>query len=435
MNETRSEPQDAAIPSGLALVACALWGDAEANSKIRDAISDETRNDAVEVFGPWIEVWRAIENLEGAPVELASIGLKFRAEQLQAVSEAIGRVAPFTWREYVDRARSDRGWDRVRSAAAALGHAAEARSGDPESVLRGITESFEAAAAPSKAVTGKALADLFVNDIEARFKRRTEGRRSGTPTGLHGFDSMTDGLQAGELVVIGARPSAGKTALAVSMVSNLCLTENVPTAVLSLEMSASALARRLAAAHAGVKLKSIREGDLTEADFRRIHSFRCKLHKAPLHIVDDRRFERIDAALHEAARLIRKSGVRVVVVDYAQKLKASGRHEKRTYEVAECTGRLQEFAQRHKVSVVALAQLNREPDKDKGRLPRISDLADSAQIERDADVVGLIHRPRDSEHDGREAWLIVAKQRDGEVGPVRLYFNTDFARFENPSNE
>jgi replicative DNA helicase len=124
-----------------------------------------------------------------------------------------------------------------------------------------------------------------------------------------------------------------------------------------------------------------------------------------------------------------KYGIKLAVIDYLQKLRAKGGHEKRTYEVGEVSGTCKSIAVHNKIAVLSAAQLNREPDKDKGRKPRMSDLADSSQIERDADTIMLLHRQ------DNEAGLIVAKQRDGEVGEVKLNFIGQYCQFTSAIRE
>jgi replicative DNA helicase len=122
--------------------------------------------------------------------------------------------------------------------------------------------------------------------------------------------------------------------------------------------------------------------------------------------------------------------VKLVVIDYLQKVTPNSKSEKRTYEVGAVSGGLKAAAVANNVAMLTLAQLSREPDKDKGRLPRLSDLADSAQIERDADTVGLLYRPRNKDNpQGTDASLFIAKQRDGELGTVRMYFDGEHCRF------
>ena len=178
---------------------------------------------------------------------------------------------------------------------------------------------------------------------------------------------------------------------------------------------------------------TIKAGTFSEQDFARFAAFKTLMKKSPLFILEA--VGGIDSSRLSATvrRMVRQHGIKFVVVDYLQKIKASSKQEKRTYEVAEVSGALKSLAVKTGAAVLALAQLNRESEKDKGRSPRLTDLADSGQIERDGDCIALLHRDRDPNKQ-HEAVLYVAKQRDGEVGPVSLTFDGSRCKFTNPVN-
>lgn len=276
-------------------------------------------------------------------------------------------------------------------------------------------------------VTGKEAATALIDALERR--KETQCETSGIATGYPDIDAITDGLQRGEMTVVGARPSIGKTALALNFVEKICLERRVPTLILSLEMSAVALLRRLLSSVKRIPMGTLRSGRYPESDHPGMVAFMTEVARAPLYIQES--LDGMTAA--EVAMLVRrmkrKHGVELVILDYLQKLNPEHRHEKRTYEVAEGSKRLKAVAHQNQVALIAIAQLNRESERDKGRLPRASDLADSGQIERDADNIMLLHRNR-SENE-YEAKLIVVKQRDGETGIVKLYFNGRYCRFES----
>lgn len=275
---------------------------------------------------------------------------------------------------------------------------------------------------------GREAAIRLADDLERLYQ--LQGKRSGVATGFRSFDALTDGLQYGEMTIVAARPSMGKTALGLNMVEEACLRNDVPTLFVSCEMSASALMRRLLSSWCEIPMKTIRGGSFPEADFRKFAAFTTLLSKKPLHIVET--VNGLDTSRLSAIvrRICRKHGIRLVVIDYLQKIKSSGKHEKRTYEVGEVSSAIKSLAVQTKAAFLTLAQLNRESEKDKGRIPRLADLADSGQIERDADTVALLHRDRNDPNG--EATLAVAKQRDGELGIANLRFNGEFCRFENP---
>ncbi len=272
----------------------------------------------------------------------------------------------------------------------------------------------------------KGCAEVMLNDLERRLALK--GKRSGLCTGFAGLDSLTDGLQFGEQTVIGARPSAGKTALACNIVERVCLRDGIPTAFISLEMSPAALMKRMLSSWASIPMRAIKSGVLTEKELDQVHNFTRLVVSGPLFIEDGVGGMNANQVVGAVRRLCRKHGVKLVVIDYLQKIKPVTRHEKRTYEVGEVSGMLKALAVQTGVALVTIAQLNREPSKDKQRAPQVSDLADSSQIERDADTVALLHRPDRAESPTK---LIIAKQRDGECGVVELVFDGVCCRFEN----
>jgi replicative DNA helicase len=269
----------------------------------------------------------------------------------------------------------------------------------------------------------------LIDHLEERHTNR--GTLSGVATGFGLFDHITDGLQHGEQSIIAARPSIGKTAIAMNIVENACLRNKVPTLVISLEMSARSLARRLLASWGRVSLKTLRSGSFTKEDFNAFGRFQTVFKTAPYWVVDGIAGADSNRICAIIRRYARKYGVKLVVIDYLQKITSPVKNEKRTYEVGHVSGALKACAVRTGVALLTLAQLNREPEKDKARMPRLADLADSAQLERDGDLIALLHRQR-SGPDSHKAALIIAKQRDGETGVVPLEYEGQFCRFINP---
>jgi replicative DNA helicase len=268
---------------------------------------------------------------------------------------------------------------------------------------------------------------ILTDDLERRHS--LQGKLSGIATGFHKFDNLTDGLQLGEQTIIAARPSMGKTAIGLNILQHACLLRSVPSVFVSLEMSTAALMRRVMSSFCEIPMGDIRRGTYTEGQFKSFTTFTLKSSKFPLWIVDGVRGLDISKLCAVVRRLCRKHSAKLVIIDYLQKIRPSYRHEKRTYEVAEISGQLKALAVSTNTALLTMAQLNRDSDKDKPRMPRLSDLADSAQIERDADTVALIHREKASAFES--ANLIIAKQRDGELGMVNLNFNGAYCRFQN----
>jgi replicative DNA helicase len=301
-----------------------------------------------------------------------------------------------------------------------------AMNGNTDEEILSFADGLAAVKIPNAApmLTGGQAGVMLADDLERR--HRLEGKLTGLGTGLDGLDRKTDGLQFSEQTLIGARPSKGKTAIGLGIFAHVVFNLTLPALFVSLEMSTAALMRRMLAWRKEIDMGIIRRGTYNEGHFRTFTEFTTEAHKSPIHILDGSRGMGIGEICATVKRHCRKHGVKLVVVDYLQRIQPDQRHEKRTYEVANVSTRLHALAVDTGAAFLTLAQLSRESDKDKGRTPRLSDLADSAQIERDADTVLLIHRIPDV------CQLIVAKQRDGEVGVIDLHFNGPLCRFENP---
>jgi Replicative DNA helicase len=277
-------------------------------------------------------------------------------------------------------------------------------------------------------VGAKEASDILINDLERR--HQLQGKLSGIETPFKRFNELTDGLQYGEQSIIGARPSQGKTAISLNIVEHACFVNKIPTLFVTLEMGVASLMRRLASSWTEIPLWEIRRGSYTPQQFSKFTSFKVMEQKAPFWIIDAVGGIGLNKLSAAVRRRVRKDKVKLVVIDYLQKIKPSAKHEKRTYEVGEVSTQLKSLAVQTEVALLTLAQLNRESEKEKTRPPRLSDLADSGQIERDGDMVALIHRDR---HDNTGATkLIVAKQRDGDTGVVSLTFAKELVKFKNP---
>ena len=285
----------------------------------------------------------------------------------------------------------------------------------------------------------KELVNRAIGTIENYFNRK--GVLNGLPTGFADLDRMTDGLHHSEMIVIAARPSMGKTSLAMNMVENMVLDAKVPVGVFSLEMSAESLVLRMMCSIARVNMRSIREGFMSEADFPKILNAAGKLASAPL-FIDDTAGLSILQLRARARRMSQQHGVKFFVIDYLQLLHSTARRsqENRQQEIADISSGIKGLAKELRVPVLVLSQLNRELEKDKSRKPRLSDLRESGAIEQDADVVGLLYKPNagddedgapPDEMDGVPVNLLIAKQRNGPTGDVNLTFLKSYTRFES----
>ena len=276
-----------------------------------------------------------------------------------------------------------------------------------------------------------------LESIEQLWERR--GGITGISTGFSELDRMTNGLHEAEMIVIAARPSMGKTALAMNIAEHVAISSKLPVAVFSLEMSSQQLVQRLLCSRARVNLQKVREGFLAERDFPSLTSAASKLAEAQIYIDDTAGLSILELRA-KARRLKAQKDIQLIVIDYLQLLKSSTRRaqDNRQLEISEISSGIKGLAKELKLPIIVLAQLNRQPEARSGGKPRLSDLRESGSIEQDADLVGLLVRPEVYEEDedakaekAGEAELIIAKQRNGPVGEVPLTFLKEFTRFED----
>jgi replicative DNA helicase len=277
--------------------------------------------------------------------------------------------------------------------------------------------------------SSKSVVSRFIDSTQERFSR--QGQLSGITSGFNRLDKMTDGFQLGELAIIAARPSIGKTAIAIAIAKAACIDSRIPTLFISLEMSDESIVRRMVSNVGTIPMQDIKTGQLDQGGMKAMSTASAKIAGSPIHFVSGSGVSNIATITAVIRRAVRKWAVKLVLVDYLQKIHGSRAAEKKTYEIAEVSGRLKGVASDTNTAVVALAQLNRENEKDKGRVPRLTDLADSGQIERDADLVLLLNRERNQPQG--EAVIAIAKQRDGECGIVPLWYEGQYCRFSDLS--
>jgi replicative DNA helicase len=276
-----------------------------------------------------------------------------------------------------------------------------------------------------------------IESIEKLYERK--GGITGVSTGFIEFDRMTSGMHASEMIVIAARPSMGKTALAMNIAEHVAINEKLPVGVFSLEMSSQQLVQRLLCSRARVNLQKVRDGFLGERDFPSLTAAASKLAEAKI-FIDDTASLSILELRAKARRLKAQQEVQLIIIDYLQLLRSTSRRaqDNRQLEISEISAGLKGLAKELKIPVIVVAQLNRQPEQRSGGKPRLSDLRESGSIEQDADLVGLLVRPEMYEEDEEarqeksgEAELIIAKQRNGPVGEIPLTFLKEFTRFED----
>jgi replicative DNA helicase len=311
---------------------------------------------------------------------------------------------------------------------------------------------------------------------EAAFKR--EGKLTGVSTGLYPLDRLLGGLHKSDLVILAGRPGMGKSGLATNIAFHVAksyreevnehgereVVDGGNVGFFSLEMSAEQLATRILAEQADVPSDKIRRGELNAEDFHKVVETSAQLERVPL-FIDDTPALTIAALRTRARRLMRQHGLQLIVVDYLQLLQPSGnsRQENRVQEISEITRGLKTLAKELNVPVVALSQLSRAVEQREDKRPQLADLRESGSIEQDADMVLFIYReeyyhkqrppqqrddePMDKFHDRMDKWqqhgeeiygqaeVIVAKQRHGPTGTVRLKFDGPTTRFSNPDDD
>ena len=283
-----------------------------------------------------------------------------------------------------------------------------------------------------------------LESIEKLFENK--GAITGVSTGFRDLDKLTSGLHSSEMIVIAARPSMGKTALAMNIAEHAAIEVKLPVAIFSLEMSAQQLVQRMLCSRARVNLAKTRDGFLAEADFPKLTHAASKLAEAKI-FIDDTAGLTILELRAKARRLKAQQNVQLIIVDYLQLLRSTSRRsqDNRQLEISEISAGLKGLAKELKIPIIVVAQLNRNPEIRTGSgkgVPRLADLRESGSIEQDADLVGLLVREEyyaDSDEERTElegkAELIIAKQRNGPIGQVKLTFLKDFTRFEDRAEE
>mgnify|MGYP001596331193 FL=1 len=262
-----------------------------------------------------------------------------------------------------------------------------------------------------------------------------EGMLRGVPTGFAELDRLLSGLQKSDLVVLAARPSLGKTSLAMDIARNAALQHRVPVGIFSLEMSIQQLVDRFLASTAHVDLWRLRTGKLSpdSDDFVRVHDAISELSEAPIYI-DDGASSTVLQMRAMARRLQAEHGLGLVIVDYLQLIRPQTHTESMVQQITEISRSLKALARELDVPVLALSQLSRAIEQRPGHMPRLADLRDSGSIEQDADVVMFIYREDKARADSERpniAEIMVEKHRNGPTGKVELYFNQEKVSFSS----
>jgi replicative DNA helicase len=251
------------------------------------------------------------------------------------------------------------------------------------------------------------------------------------PTGFADLDALTNGLHAGQMIVIAARPALGKSTLALDLARAASIKHNLASVIFSLEMSRNEITMRLLSAEARVSLHSMRTGQMKDEDWTRLARRMSEVAHAPLFIDDSPNMSMMEIRA-KCRRLKQQHDLRLVIIDYLQLMTSPKRVENRQQEVSELSRSLKLLAKELNVPVIAVAQLNRGPEQRQDKRPMLSDLRESGSIEQDSDVVILLHREDAYEPESPragEADFIVAKHRNGPTTTVTVAFQGHYSRF------
>lgn len=391
------------------------------------------------------QIYHAMTDLYGAslPVDLVTVNgyLKDRGQlegcggpvYLAGLSEAVGFATNALY--YAEKIREKAVLRRLLDASQEIAGGCLARVDDVAEFASQAAEKIFGAV-DERGSESYALADLVPGEtqkIEALWGSR--GRVLGVPSGFFDLDRLTAGFQKSDLIVLAARPSMGKTALALNISFNAA-NAKTPVAFFSLEMSKEQLVRRYFASEGRISTSRLRTGNMAGEEWARLLEAGGRMLEAPIFISDNPRPTSLEIRA-QARRLKARYGIGLVVVDYLQ-LMRDPKAKSREQEIARISGDLKAIAKELDVPVLALAQLNRDVEKRPNKRPVLSDLRESGALEQDADVVMFIYRDEVYRKDSLEkgvAEVRVAKQRNGPTGLVKLAYLGEYTRFESYSDE
>jgi replicative DNA helicase len=273
------------------------------------------------------------------------------------------------------------------------------------------------------------IMEATLDEIEAISNH--DGTLRGVPTGLTDLDELTNGLQAGQMVIVAGRPGSGKSTLGLDFCRAASIQNNLTSAIFSLEMSRSEITMRLLSAEARVPLGHIRNGPMSDDDWAKLARKMGEVSGAPMFIDDSPNMTMMEIRA-KARRLRQRHDLRLIVIDYIQLMTSGRKVESRQVEVSEFSRQIKLLAKELEVPIVALAQLNRGSEQRADKRPMVSDLRESGSLEQDADIVMLVHREdmyeRESPRAG-EADIIVGKHRNGPMRDITVAFQGHYSRF------
>ena len=277
----------------------------------------------------------------------------------------------------------------------------------------------------------KELVNFVVENISKRYTNKNSF--TGVESGFHELDQMTAGFQPAEMIIIGARPSIGKTAIALSMIQHIAIEKKVPAAFFSLEMADVQVVTRLVSQVGRIRSDVLRTGFLSSVDFANLQTAASTIYEAPLYIIDTPNMKLLD--LRSVARRLRsKEKIEIIFIDYITLIASENSSVPRHEQVAEISRSLKSLARELNIPIVVLSQVARSAEE---KAPTLAELRESGSIEQDADVVMFLHRKRtpDENQETIPTELIVAKQRNGPTGVVKITFVPHFTKYENITHQ
>lgn len=374
---------------------------------------------------------------EGKAIDLATVAQETSSkgpDMIALVSQCIdASPSPANWRYWRDRLTDALTVRSVHKVAQNVIYEAERGEQEPAALLEMLERD---ALAIRRSLTGGGQDEVDLKSVLSELTdewdaAKTEGKPRGLPTGFIDLDRLLGGLKPQQLFILAARPSVGKTSLALNIAERVAVDDRLPVAFYSLEMSGKELGHRLACSRGRVDGTALNEGRPEDVNMQALAVAMGKIRQAPLHICD-RGGLTIPQLTAHVRRMVQRHGVKLVIVDYLGLLRSGEKGRSRYEETTLVSQGLKSIAKECNLPVIALSQLNRASEKE-ARPPRLSDLRDSGSIEQDADIVGLLHRDEDDIGRIQKVSLYVAKHRNGRTGKVPLIFRREFTRFESGS--
>lgn len=381
----------------------------------------EQRNDPIDVL--------TVADLLESTGQLEQIGGKSALESLAVAVPALAHV-----RQYARMVREHALMRALLATAYAIQQQVAERAGTPGELVDQAERAILEVAQDDRRKDFRSIHDLLDFELDKLVTLSKEGAAiTGTPSGFEDLDRMTGGFQPGNLIILAARPSMGKSALMANFCEHAALNADKAVALFSLEMSETELAQRFIASQASVKGDDLRKGRIQDTRWPKIYEASNRLAQSPLFVDDSSELSVLDMRA-KSRRLAQQqpNGLGLIVVDYLQLMRADRLIENRTEAIGTISRGLKQLARELLVPVIALSQLNRGVEQRTDKRPMLSDLRESGAIEQDADLVMMIYRDEyyneDSDREGI-ADLIVAKHRNGGLGTVELTFQKDYPRF------